>query len=109
MTLRVPDNLFDNIPDFLAEELFTDLAGNRNVTIRRIVSTGQASPAEGWYDQDDNEWVIVLKGEAKLELEDEGVIEMQTGSYLNIPAHKRHRVLWTTPVTETVWLAVHYD
>jgi len=87
MTLRVPDNLFDNIPDFLAEELFTDLAGNRNVTIRRIVSTGQASP----------------------ELEDEGVIEMQTGSYLNIPAHKRHRVLWTSPVTETVWLAVHYD
>lgn len=104
-----PANLYDAIPATLNEELFTTLLDSEQVRINRIVSTGQASPTEGWYDQTDNEWVIVLKGEARIELEEEGIIELQPGSYLNIPAHKRHRVLWTSPVTQTVWLAVHYD
>jgi cupin 2 domain-containing protein len=51
--------------------------------------------------------VIVLKGAARLEFED-GTLEMRPGDYVNIPAHKKHRVAWTTPDEPTIWLAVHY-
>jgi len=66
--------------------------------------------AEGfWYDQNEHEWVVVLKGAARLQFEgDDELLEMRPGDYVNIPAHKRHRVEWTTPEEPTVWLAVHY-
>ena len=67
------------------------------------------SPESGWYDQDANEWVIVLKGEAKVSFENGDLFHLSAGDYLNIPAHIRHKVLWTTPDTETIWLAVHYS
>ena len=102
-------NLFEHLPASLGEEVFTELDNSKHVRISRIVSTGQASPLEGWYDQADNEWVIVLRGEARLEIEGSGVIHLQAGSHLNIPAHTRHKVVWTSQVTETIWLAVHYD
>ena len=51
--------------------------------------------------------MIVLKGAARLEFEDR-IVEMGPGDYLNIPAHKKHRVAWTTTDEPTVWLAVFY-
>jgi cupin 2 domain-containing protein len=102
-------NLFANLPTTLPEELVTILAENQHVRIERIVSTGHASPKAFWYDQDEHEWVVVLKGEAKLLFEgDDDPIKMQPGDHLLIPAHRKHRVEWTKPDKPTVWLAVFY-
>ena len=100
-------NLFVSRPGSLPEELFTPLLAAESVRIERIVSTGHTSPEGFWYDQDEREWVLVLKGAARLRFEDE-VIEMRPGDCINIPAHRRHRVEWTTPEEPTVWLAVFY-
>jgi len=107
MTIDI-ENLFDSLPEAISEELFTEIAHGENVKIERIVSRGHTSPKSGWYDQDDNEWVVVLKGEAKLSFENSNDVHLVAGSHLNIPAHTKHKVTWTTPNTETIWLAVHY-
>ena len=101
-------NIFKNLPKELSSEVFEILASSETVKIERIISKGHTSPATGWYDQDQNEWVIVLKGEAVLTFERQSPIRLTPGSYLNIPAHQKHRVDWTDPTTETIWLAVHY-
>jgi len=102
-------NLFSEIPTDLPDELFDTILDVDSVRIERIVSHGHASPAGFWYDQDKAEWVLVLKGEAKLLFEgDEEPIHMTPGDHVNIPAHKRHRVEWTKPDEPTIWLAVHY-
>jgi cupin 2 domain-containing protein len=102
-------NLFTAIPKHLPSELITALIDVGNVRIERIVSHGHASPEGFWYDQGQHEWVIVLQGAARLRFEDqEKPIEMKPGDCLNIPAHQRHRVEWTTPTEPTIWLAVHY-
>lgn len=101
------NNLFAELPSVLAEELFTTLINSAEVRIERIVSHGHVSPKNFWYDQDLHEWVIVLKGSARLEFED-AFLEMKPGDFVNIPAHKKHRVEWTTPDEPTIWLAVFY-
>lgn len=101
-------NLFESIPEAVSAELFTELVGSANVRIERIVSKGQASPASGWYDQAENEWVAVLKGEAKLAFEHSDEVHLTAGCHVTIPAHTRHKVTWTLPDSETIWLAVHY-
>lgn len=78
-----------------------------DVRIERIISQGHTSPADSWYDQPQHEWVIVLKGAARLQFED-GMVEMKPGDFINIPAFKKHRVDWTTPGEPTVWLGVRY-
>jgi cupin 2 domain-containing protein len=103
----VNPNLFSNNPANLPEELTTVLQEGHGVRIERIVSRGHSSPAGFWYDQPESEWVLVLKGAARLEFEDR-MVEMGPGDYTNIPAHTKHRVEWTTPDEPTVWLAVHY-
>ena len=100
-------NLFVDIPSQLPKEVFTTLISAANVRIERIVSHGHASPEVFWYDQDEYEWVIVLKGAARLRFED-SILEMKPGDFVNIPAHKRHRVEWTTPDEPTIWLAIFY-
>jgi cupin 2 domain-containing protein len=101
-------NLFESIPGKLSEELFSELVRAGNVRIERIVSKGHSSPATGWYDQADNEWVVVLKGEARLAFEDGSEVHLTAGSHITIAAHTKHKVVWTTLDTETIWLAVHY-
>ncbi len=101
-------NIFDSIPDSFEQELSQLLAQNENLRIERIVSKGHTSPASGWYDQEENEWLIVLKGAAILAFEHADDVRLKCGDYLNIPAHTRHRVTWTEPDSETVWLAIHY-
>ncbi|HVX10382.1 MAG TPA: cupin domain-containing protein [Pirellulales bacterium] len=100
-------NLFEDVPVDLPDELFTTLLEAGAVRIERIVSRGQKSAEGFWYDQPQHEWVVVLKGAAKLCFEDE-TVEMGPGDLVNIPAHKKHRVEWTTPDGPTIWLAVHY-
>ncbi len=101
-------NLFDFLPDTFEEEIFTDLLKHEQVRIERIVSKGHTSPPKGWYDQDENEWVIVLKGSGIILFENGTQIRLDMGDYLNIPAHSRHKVKWTDPHDITVWLAVFY-
>ncbi|HEY9035654.1 MAG TPA: cupin domain-containing protein [Pseudomonadales bacterium] len=101
-------NVLESLPETLDEELFTEIIRGENVKIERIVSKGHASPASGWYDQDCHEWVVVLKGAATLSFANGDDVQLRPGSHLNIPAHTRHKVAWTTPDTETVWLAIHY-
>lgn len=102
-------NLFSGFPTSLPEEVSELLAGNQNVRIERIVSHGQASPEDFWYDQDEHEWVVVLQGEAKLVFEQEAEpLHLTCGDHILIPAGCKHRVHWTTPSQPTVWLAVFY-
>ena len=102
-------NLFDNMPVDLSSEEFTTLVQNRNIHIERIVSNGQSAPDQGWFDQDHDEWVVVLRGKARLAFEDGREVSLNAGDCLEIAAHVRHRVKWTDPDQETVWLAVHYQ
>ncbi|MGO9114511.1 MAG: cupin domain-containing protein [Thermoguttaceae bacterium] len=102
-------NILDGIPDDLPEELFMTILQAHGLRVERIVSHRHASPAGFWHDQDDNEWVMILQGTAAVQFEgDAEPIELQHGSFLNIPAHARHRVVWTDPNEKTVWLAIHY-
>ena len=100
-------NLFADLTSHLPDELFVTLLSTRNLRIERIVSHSHASPPDFWYDQEQHEWVLVLQGAARLRIENDA-IEMKAGDFVNIPAHTRHRVDWTTPDSPTIWLAVHY-
>ena len=99
-------NIFDAIPAELPQELIETISSHANIRIERIVSHGHASQEGFWYDQEQDEFVLLLKGEAELEFED-GTMHLKPGDYLTINAHRRHRVKWTTPEQPTIWLAVH--
>ncbi len=102
-------NLFSNLPDQIDKEIFETIISSASFKMERIISKGHSSPEDYWYDQDKNEWVMVLKGSAVLKFEnDQEVIKMMQGDYINIPAHCKHRVEWTDPDVKTIWLAVHY-
>jgi len=102
-------NLFAEIPAELPEELVQTLLRAPGLRIERIVSLGHATPEGFWYDQESAEWVALLSGAARLRFEGQEPIELRPGSYLNIPAHSRHRVEWTDPNEPTVWLAIHHE
>jgi len=101
-------NIFEFPPGGLDQEAFETLLEGDHVRVERIVSGGQTSPADFWYDQAQGEWVLVLKGAAIVRVEGKGDHHLSAGGFLNLPAHTRHRVEWTDPDTETVWLAIHY-
>jgi len=104
-------NLFAHLPESpQAEETFETLAGGAaGVRVERIVSTGQTSAEDDWYDQAESEWVAVLRGAARLQIEGENAERsLGPGDWLLLPAHCRHRVTWTSQDEPTVWLAVHY-
>jgi cupin 2 domain-containing protein len=103
-------NLFDFALTRGPEEDVTTLLTMPGARLIRIVSTGQATPEDEWYDQDDNEWVVVLRGRAGLRIAGENEVrEMTAGDFINLPAGLRHRVEWTDADEPTVWLALHYD
>lgn len=106
--MPVPASLFDSVPESISEELFSELLRGRSFRMERIVSRGHRSPPSGWYDQDEHEWVVVLQGEAKISFADGSDVHLLPGSYINIPARVRHKVTWTPPDRETIWLAIHY-
>ncbi len=102
-------NIFTNIPHPLPSELFETLADSGTLRIERIVSQGHTTPPGEWYDQEWDEWVLLLSGGATLRFEDqEAVILLTPGDHLLIPAHRRHRVEMTDEGENTIWLAVHF-
>ncbi|MCE7600132.1 cupin domain-containing protein [Vibrio fluvialis] len=102
-------NLFETIPAELTNEQFTDLLRHRHVRIERILSKGHTSPESGWYDQDEHEWVLVLQGCGTVEFDNGESTTLNVGDYLNIPAHTRHKVCYTSPDQVTLWLAIFYQ
>jgi cupin 2 domain-containing protein len=107
-SVRDTGNVLLGVPRHLPTELITSLLSAGHVRVERIVSQGHSSPAGFWYDQDEHEWVLVLRGAARLQFEDQS-LEMKPGDFVHIPAHQKHRVEWTSPDEQTVWLAVFYD
>lgn len=106
---KIMGSLFENIPAELPDEIFETICTTKRVKIERIVSNGHASPEGFWYDQEGNEFVLVVKGSAGLKIEGEDdIVTLRAGDYFNIEAHVRHRVEWTDASCETIWLAVHY-
>ena len=101
-------NLFSDIPRELPKELFDVLVAGDGVRIERIVSRGHSSPAEGWYDEAQSEWVMVVQGRAVIAYPDRDSISLAPGDYVTIAAHEKHRVEWTAPDEDTIWLAVHF-
>ena len=100
-------NLFQ-LPDPLpTAELFTTLFETRQLRVERILSTGQTTPPDEWYDQSQDEWVVLLQGSATLTYEDGASLALEPGTYVLIPAHRRHRVSFTSSDPPCVWLAIH--
>jgi len=105
--MRRVNNIYGGIPDQLPQELVEQIAGGAHVRIERIVSKGHASPPGFWYDQENDEWVMLLEGAARLLFADGNPpISLKSGDHMFIPAHSRHRVEWTHPDQKTIWLAV---
>lgn len=100
-------NLLTDLPADIPTELVQALVETSGLRIERIVSHGHSSPPGFWYDQARNEWVLLIQGAARLSFEDQS-LELKPGDFVNIPAHRRHRVDWTDPSQPTIWLAVHY-
>ncbi len=104
----MPSNLFANLPAAMEQESFQEILSRPGINIERIVSRGHCSPKDFWYDQEADEWVLLVRGGAGLEFEgDDAVVELKPGDHLLIPAHRRHRVAWTSESGDTIWLAVH--
>jgi cupin 2 domain-containing protein len=105
---HVRGNVFAAMPETVDRELVEALVDDPAVRIERIVSTGQVSPEDYWYDQTEDEFVLLLSGGAVLHFEaDDRRITLVPGDWVEIPAHVRHRVDWTDPDKPTVWLAAH--
>ncbi len=105
------ENIFKNIPERLPEELIEKISGDdkKGITIERILSRGQASPPGFWYNQEKDEFVILVAGKAGLLFKDpEETVEMSAGDHITIPAGRPHRVEWTSDTEDSIWLAVHY-
>lgn len=108
MSSQPPDNLF-HLPDFLpAEELFEPILEHPRLRVERIVSAGQTTPLDQWYDQDQDEWVVVLQGQATLTYDDGSSLSMKPGDYVLLPAQTRHRVDFTSQDPPCIWLAIHF-
>ena len=102
------NNFFDKIPTDLSSEVFETIANNDIIKIERIISKGHCSPKKGWYEQEHHEWVLILQGEAILTFADDSKVKLSVGDYLNIEPLQKHKVSWTDPDIETIWLAIHY-
>lgn len=96
-------NLFDP-GEQMPEETTVTLYEAGGTRIERIVSWGQTSPEDFWYDQDEDEWLVLLKGRAILRYDDGSLQPLYKGKPCLIPAHVRHQVAATT--SPAIWLCV---
>lgn len=102
------ESIFKFAPAATDSEVFEEIVRSGHVRIERILSPARTSPESGWYDQEENEWVVVLRGSGRLAFDDGTEVVLDAGDYIDLPAHTRHRVAWTDPDRVTVWLAVFY-
>jgi len=103
------ENLVKVLPEDLSKEVIEMISDVKDVRIERIISKGHSSPKDFWYDQKLNEFVLIIRGRAKLQfMGEKKPTHLSKGDYLIIPPHVKHRIQWTDPGTETVWLAVYF-
>jgi len=94
-------NIYDySVPDI--GEKFTTLLKHKNIQINHIVSSDKLE--DKLYIQDEDEWLVLLKGKATLLLDDD-TKTLKSGDTLFIPAKTPHKILSTTK--GTLWLTVH--
>ncbi len=106
------NNIF-SLPNILpspeVSEIFEAIVQTENLTIERIISNGQTSPKDFWYEQEKAEWVVLLQGKATLEYESGRLLELQKGDYVLIPPLEKHRVIYTSQEPPCIWLAIHFQ
>ena len=105
----IQKNIFANLPDTSRDEIIEEIISSENCRIERIISEGQHSPKNFWYEQDENEFVILLQGSAVIEFDDGKTINLKVGDYIYLPAKMRHRVKSTDNKIKTIWLAVFFS
>ena len=101
-------NIFNDFPKNDDEEFIEEILSTKNFNLERIISEGHISPPNFWYDQDKNEFVLLLKGKAELSFDNGEKYELNPGDYMIINAHQKHRVDWTDPNQKTFWLTILY-
>eukprot|EP01080_Neovahlkampfia_damariscottae_P012338 gene12338-gene5798 len=102
-------NIFETFEEKPTEEIFETILKNKNITLERIITNGQTTPPGEWYNQDRDEWVLLLKGSALMLFEDNKIQTLNSGDYLLIPKFYKHRVQWIDPDNECIWLALHFN
>jgi len=103
-------NLWAELPPAIDRvEVLEEILRSGTLRIERIVSNGHISPADFWFDQHENEWVVVLQGDARIAFGDGGESVLRTGDGLFLPAHQRHRVTHTSTEPACIWLAVFWQ
>ena len=95
-------NLFEDRAPPAAGERIDVLLEHRNLVGERIVSSADITPKR--YVQAQDEWVVLLSGEAKLEVEGK-VVDLKAGDYLFLPSGIPHTV--QSASEGAMWLAVH--
>ncbi|PLY10674.1 MAG: cupin [Arcobacter sp.] len=100
-------NIFDNINVDKINEEFIEILRDKDVRIERIVSNGQVSDEDFWYEQNENEFVLLLEGEAILQFENKDV-KLKKGDFIDIKSRQRHRIKYTSLDQPTIWLAIFY-
>jgi len=100
-------NIFDIKKLISSKEVIETILESKNIRIERIVSNGEISPKDFWYNQDNDEWVCLIQGTAIIEFEEEEEVKLKEGDYLLIPAHKKHRVSFVSKNPNCIWIAIH--
>ena len=101
------DNIFQFTNQLSDHVVFETILNSKNVKIERIISTGKTTAEDTWYDQEEDEWVMLLQGKATLLFFDNSSINLQAGDYLLIKSHLKHRVTFTSFEPPCIWLAIH--
>ena len=102
-----------SVPRVYPQEVFTKLLSTENTggtgmngfSIERIVSTNHTTE---YVSQDEDEWVMLVQGHAKLSCqqspsEEEVIHSLQGGDFLFIPRGTRHRVIETSSDPCAIW------
>ncbi len=97
-------NLFSPNSNNPKEEQFETLLKTSNIHIEKITSHGQTS--DEWYEQDRDEWVVLIEGEGHLLYEDGKEIQLLKGEHILIPKMQKHKVIYTS--SPAIWLAIHF-
>jgi len=105
-TMKRTGNLFEEVSQAQGQETYETLLESGSVRIERIVSFGHASQEGFWYDQAEDEWVVLLEGAAILEDAEGTRLLLKPGDTVWLPAGLKHRVAWTPKHERTLWLAV---
>jgi cupin 2 domain-containing protein len=101
-------NIFKTNPEKPNEEIFEIILNNKNLKLERIITNGQTTPPGEWYNQENDEWVVLIQGSALILFENEKFIILNKGDHILIPKNCKHRVQWVDSNQECIWLALHF-